>query len=65
MMTKRKIEREKKVVRFKYDPNDWRRQARMEIQRKERKRERKVLLEQAITFIIFFMIMVWASGVLS
>lgn len=52
-------------VQYKYDPNDWRRRARIEMRKKERKAERKVLLQQAIATVIFFLIMVHASGVLA
>jgi len=52
-------------VQFRYNPADWRRQARLEIQRKERKRERKLLVEQAIIGVVGFIVLTIASGVLA
>lgn len=60
-MTRRK---EKDVVRYVYDPRDYRRHIRMQEQAASRRAERTLVLKQCVCFCVFFVALVWASGIL-
>lgn len=56
--------KEKDVVRYVYDPRDYRRHLRMQEQAAARRAERMFTLQTILYASLFMFVLIWASGIL-